>query len=478
MAMPGDLVDALRGVVGAAHVHTAGQEVDALSTDWRGLRRGRPLCLVLPATTGEVAAVVRLCAAAAVGIVPQGGNTSMVAGATPDASGRQVLLSLRRMARIRDIDPLDMTMTAEAGLIVAAAQEAAARVDCTFPLSFSADGSAMLGGVLSTNAGGNNTIRYGNARDMVLGLEVVLPDGRIWNGLRRLRKDNTGYALRHLFAGAEGTLGIITAAVIALHPANRSIETAFCAIPDIPAALALLRRCRQAADTALRSFEYISSTALTLALDRIEGLRLPLTETAPHYVLIDLAAPSTGTALRETIESILAAAFEAGEVTDAVLAESGAQARALWRLREDLSEAQRLSGANVKNDVSVPVARVPDLLTQGTAAVAALMPGARVAPFGHLGDGNIHFNVVRPEAMTDAGFTAQSDTIVAAVTSVVRALDGSFSAEHGIGTIKTGLLHDWRTGPELDLMRAIKATIDPEGIMNPGVVFSPAAARS
>lgn len=475
MAAAGDLVDALRGVVGPTHVHLAGQEVDALSTDWRGLRRGRPLCLVLPASTEEVAAVVRLCAAARVGIVPQGGNTSMVAGATPDESGRRVLLSLRRMNRVRDVDPLDMTMTAEAGLIVATAQDMAAEVDCTFPLSFSAEGSATLGGILSTNAGGNNTIRYGNARDMVLGLEVVLPDGRIWNGMRRLRKDNTGYALRHLFAGAEGTLGIITAAVIRLHPVNRSVETAFCAVPDAPAALSLLRRCRQAADTALRSFEYISSTALTLALGQIAGLRQPLAGTAPHYVLVDLATPSASTALRATIEEILADAFEAGEVTDAVLAENSTQARAIWRLREDLSEAQRLAGANVKNDVSVPVARVPDLLVRGTAAVTDLMPGARVAPFGHLGDGNIHFNVVRPEAMTDADFAAGSDAIVAAVTAVVRDLEGSFSAEHGIGTIKTGLLQDWRAGPEMDLMQAIKAAIDPDGLMNPGVVLSPGA---
>lgn len=471
VATPDDPVGALRAAVGPAYVHTAGPEVEALSTDWRGLRRGKPLCLVLPGSTAEVAAAMRVCASAGLALVPQGGNTSMVAGATPDGSGRQVLLSLRRMTRIRDFDAVDMTMTAEAGLVVAAAQKAAAAAECLFPVSFGAEGSATLGGILSTNAGGNATIRYGNTRDAVLGLEVVLPDGRVWNGLRRLRKDNTGYALRHLFTGAEGTLGVVTAAVIRLHPPNRGEETAFCALPDAAAALALLRRCRRAADTWLRSFEYISGMALDLALGRIAGLRLPLADRAPHYVLVDLAAPVAGPALRTAMEEILSGAYEAGEITDAALAENGAQARAFWRLRDDLSEAQRLAGANVKNDVSVPVSRVPDLLARGTEAVAALMPGARVAPFGHLGDGNIHFNVVRPAGVADAEFARRSGAIVAAVSAIVRDLEGSFSAEHGIGSVKTAMLREWRAAPELDLMRAIKGALDPAGLMNPGVIL-------
>jgi FAD/FMN-containing dehydrogenase len=394
----------------------------------------------------------------------------MVDGATPDDSGRQVVLSLARLNRVRAIDTVDMTMTLDAGVTVKAAQDAAAEAGCTFPLSFSAEGSATIGGALSTNAGGNYTIRFGNTRDLMLGLEVVLPDGRIWNGLRALRKDNTGYTLRHLFAGAEGTLGIITGAVIKLAPMMRSEELMFCAVADPDAALRLYRRFRTADEMSLRAFEYLSGRAVDLAIRNIEGVVLPLASRSEHYVLVDLAS-TRADGLRALAESVLSEAFEAGDVGDAVIADSLAQRGALWRLREEQSDAQKRAGANVKNDVSVPVSRGPDLIRLATEAVERLIPGVRSAPFGHMGDGNIHLNFVKPEGSDDGAFLARSGEVMEAVNAVVRELGGSFSAEHGVGRLKVDTMADWRAGPELDLMHAIKTAIDPRGLLNPGKVL-------
>lgn len=441
--------------------------------DWRGLRDGASPVVLRPATVEEAAEAVKIAAAEGLAIVPQGGNTSLVAGAVPDGSGRQIVLSLARLNRIRAVDPIDRTMIAEAGVTLKAAQDAATENGCLFPLSLAAEGSATIGGALATNAGGNTTIRYGNARDLMLGLEAILPDGRIWHGLRRLRKDNTGYALRHLFAGSEGTLGLITAASLRLFPVAVDRAVAFCALRDEDAALALYRRF-DARDARLRAFEYMSDRAIALVQEFVPGVTLPVSP-AKHYALIDLSSSDPAAGLREIAESALGEALETGEVLDAAIAESTAQETALWRIREELSEAQRKAGLSIKNDISVPVSAVPEFLRAATAACERLLPGIRVAPFGHLGDGNIHFNLVQPEGDA-AALDAKSDALIAAVNEIVRRLDGSFSAEHGIGALKLEQLRDWRGGVEYELFRAIKKAFDPSCRFNPGKLLPESAA--
>ncbi|MFT8246708.1 FAD-binding oxidoreductase [Roseomonas sp. BN140053] len=470
-ALPAGLLDALGGILGPRGVVTDPADLQPHLSDWRGLYRGASPALLRPASTAELAAAMRLLHAAAVPVVPQGGNTSMVGGAMPDEGGRQVVVSLARMNRIRDIDPLDMTMVAEAGVILKTAQDAAAEAGCLFPLSLSAEGSATIGGVLAVNAGGNNTVRYGNARELMLGLEVVLPDGQVIEGLRRLRKDNTGYALRHLFVGAEGTLGFITAAVLRLFPRPRATALALCAVADEDAALSLFRRFRDRDESSIRSFEYMSGAGMDLVLQHIEGATLPLAERARHYVLVDLASSRPDADLRGLMEGVLEEALEAGEVLDAALPESEAQSANLWRLREEHAEAQKRAGASVKNDVSVPVSKVPEMIRRCSAALEALIPGSRPVPFGHLGDGNIHMNLAQPDGVDGAAFLARSHDIMDAVNAVVRELGGSFSAEHGIGRLKTDMLAEWRGGAEFDTMRRIKAALDPQGLMNPGKVL-------
>lgn len=461
--------------LGESAVLTAPADMAGYATDWRHLYQGRPKAVLRPSSRDGVATAVQLCAQAGVPIVPQGGNTSMVGGAAPSADGRAVVLSLERLRSLRAIDPVEMTMTVEAGVTLAAAQAMAAAEGMLLPLSISSEGSAQIGGVLATNAGGNNTLRFGNARDLVLGLEVVLADGTLWNGLRRLHKDNTGYALRQLFVGSEGTLGIITAAVLRLQPGVSARTSAFCACASVEHALALLARLRTRDAGALHAFEYMSGASVDLVLRHVEGVVLPVTP-APHYVLIDYASTGQGDAQRlldETLEEVLGAALESGDLADAALSQSEAQRAAFWKLREEHAEAQKRAGASVKNDVSVPLAALPDFLAEASAAVAALLPGIRIAPFGHLGDGNIHFNLVQPEAAEAAAFLARSDELMAAVNAVVQRLGGSFSAEHGVGRLKTGLMASWRGGVELAMMRRIKAALDPAGLLNPGVIFPP-----
>lgn len=470
-ALSPGLLDRLSALLGPRGLLTDAAALEPHLADWRALYRGRTPCVIRPGSTAELAEAVRLCAAAGTPMVPQGGNTSMVGGATPDESGRQVVVSLARLNRIRDLDPMDMTMTAEAGVVVKAAQQAAEEAGCLFPLSFGGEGTAMVGGVLSTNAGGNTTVRYGNARELMLGLEVVLPDGQVWNGLRRLRKDNTGYALRHLFVGAEGTLGFITAAVLRLFPRPRETELAFCAVADEDAALALFRRFRDRDEGAVRAFEYMSGTGVDFAARHIDGAAWPLAARAGHVVLVDLASSRPDAGLRALMEAVLEEAMTAGEVLDAVVAESEAQRNALWKIREEHPEAQKREGASVKNDVSVPVSRVPELIRRASEACRALIPGIRPVPFGHMGDGNIHMNLEQPEGMDPAAFLARSHDIMETVNAVVRDLGGSFSAEHGIGRLKTDMMEDWRGGAELDAMRRIKAALDPQGLMNPGKVL-------
>ena len=469
--MRADLIPALAGLLGPAGLLTDRADTEPFCSDWRGLYHGRTPAVLRPADTASLAACVRLCAAAGARLVPMGGNTSMVGGAAVSDDDSELIVSLSRMNRVRNIDPIDMTMTVEAGVTLQAAQAAAAEAGCLLPLSISSEGSAQIGGVLATNAGGNTTVRYGNARELVLGLEAVFADGSVFAGLRRLRKDNTGYALRQLLVGSEGTLGIITAAVLQLSPRPRQVEVALCAVETPAAALALFQRCRAADPAAIQAFEYMSGTGMALVNALIPDAPLPLSAPSPHYALVELATARDDGTLRDQLETVLGEALEAGLVADAVIAESQAQRLALWRLREEHSEAQKRAGANVKNDVSVPVSRVPELIARATEACERLIPGIRAAPFGHLGDGNIHFNLVQPERADRAGFLARDHEIMNTVGAIVRELEGSFSAEHGIGKLKPAMLADWRGGPELDAMRRIKRALDPQGLLNPGKIF-------
>ena len=469
------IVAALRPVVGEVGLLTDPLDTAPYATDWRRLYAGRTPAVVRPASTAELAEVVRRCAAAGVAMVPQGGNTSMVGGAVPSEEGTQVVISLARMNRVRAIDPVDLSITVEAGVTLKAAQDAAAEAGCMLPLSIASEGTAQIGGILGTNAGGNNTVRYGNARDMVLGIEAVMADGQVLNALRRLRKDNTGYCLRQLLVGSEGTLGIITAAALKLVPRPVAREVAFCALPSPEAALALFTRLHREDPAALAAFEYMSAMGMGFVLRHIPGAALPFAP-APHYALIEVATPRRNAGLRGALEETLSAAMEAGEVADAVIAESAAQQAALWKLREEHAEALRREAPAIRNDVSVPVSRVPDLIRDASAACRALMPDIRVVAFGHLGDGNIHFNLAAPEGADPEAYMAHNHAIMDAVGEVVRALDGSFSAEHGVGRLKPYMMPSWRGGAELETMRRIKQALDPRNLFNPGKVLPEASS--
>lgn len=466
-----ELRPALIRIVGEQNCLFDPQEVAPYCEDWRGLHKGSTPAVVRPASTEEVAAIVRLCAERHIAIVPQGGNTSLVNGATPSAARDQLVLSLARMNKVRNLDVVNLTITVDAGIALKAAQEAALAADCMLPLSMGSEGSAQIGGALSTNAGGNYTVRYGNARDILLGLEVVLPTGEIWNGLRLLRKDNTGYCLRQLFVGAEGTLGIITAAVLKLVPRPQEIALAFCAVPSEKSALDLYMFCRSRFHNSIQAFEYMCNAGIDLVLRHISGTQFPMANPASHYVLVELAEYSSGSGIREKLEDVLGSAMENGLVQDAVLAGSPAERTALWRLREEQSEAQKREAASVKNDVSVPVSKTAEFLVRGRAACERQFPGVRVIPYGHMGDGNIHFNLLPAAGTTNAAFLKQTEAIMDAVNEIVRQFDGSFSAEHGIGRLKTYMMEEWRGGAELATMRRIKAALDPLGIMNPGKVL-------
>jgi FAD/FMN-containing dehydrogenase len=436
--------------------------------DERGLYRGKTPLLARPASTEEVAAVMRICHRHRIPVVPQGGNTGMVGGAVPYERGDELLLSLARLNRIRAIDPLDYTMTAEAGCILANLQKAATEVDRLFPLSLGAEGSCTIGGNLSTNAGGVAVLRYGNARELVLGLEAVLPDGRVWNGLTALRKDNTGYDLKQLFVGGEGTLGIITAAVLKLFPRPRQVVTTFAAVASPHAAIELLSCAREGSGDQLSAFELMPRFALELDMQHLPGIADPLARPYEHYVLLEFASAEGEGALRERAEAVLAAAMEAGLVLDAAIAASEAQARQLWRIREGIPEAQKLEGGGIKHDVSVPVSRIADFIAEARAACEAHEPRARVLAFGHVGDGNVHFNLCRPVGGDAAAFQARWDEFSRIVHDIVMRMGGSISAEHGIGRLRRGEFHRYAAPLELEMMRAIKKALDPQGIMNPG----------
>jgi D-lactate dehydrogenase (cytochrome) len=436
--------------------------------EMRGLYHGRSALVLRPGTPGEVAAILKLANDTLTAIVPQGGNTGLVGGQTPLAG--EIVLSLTRLDRIREIDPVSNTMICEAGVVLANAQAAAAAANRLFPLSLAAEGSCTIGGNLSTNAGGTAVLAYGNARELALGVEAVLADGRIWNGLSKLKKDNTGYDLKQLFIGAEGTLGIITAAVLKLFPRPHAVETAFVGLASPRAALALLNLAEERAGGTLTSFELMARIALEFALRHAPGTRDPLARPHAWYVLIELSSAARE-GLRAGLEDLLAAAAERGLVDDAAIAASIDQANSFWHLRNLISETQRPEGGSIKHDVSVPVAAVPDFIAAASAAVEALIPGCRPVPFGHLGDGNVHFNVSQPVGADKAEFLAQWGRVNACVHEIVGKFHGSISAEHGIGRLKRDLLPHVKDPVALDLMRALKRTLDPNGILNPGKVL-------
>ena len=461
------VLSALREVVGARGWVDDPGAIAAHLSEERGRFRGSCAAVVRPASTEEVAAVVRICAEAGLPVVPQGGNTGLVGGGVPDGG---VVVSLSRMNRIRAIDPLNRTITAEAGVILSELQDAASEAGALFPLSLGAEGSCRIGGNLATNAGGITVMRYGNARDMVLGLEVVLPDGRIWDGLKGLRKNNTGYDVKQLFIGSEGTLGIITAAVLKLFAKPQADDTALAALPSVEAALELFKRCNAAAGDVLTAFEFFSRRCLDFCIAHVPAVADPFQEPHPAYALIKLSSPREGEALREALEGVLAQALEEGVVADAVLAASAAQADQLWRIRESIPEAQKGEGGSIKNDVSVPLSQVPAFISRASAVVEAAMPGIRPVAFGHFGDGNIHFNLSQPVGADRAAFLAEWDRFDRMVADVAAELGGSFSAEHGIGQLKCADMLRYKQPVELDLMRRIKRALDPGNIMNPGKV--------
>ncbi len=464
------LVDTLRSIVGAPHCLTADADMAPYLTDWRGRYTGRARAVVLPADTAQVAAVVRACAAAGCAMVPQGGNTGLCGGATPLADGASVVLNLSRLRRIRHVDAANNALCAEAGVPLALVQQAALDADRFFPLSLASEGSCEVGGVISTNAGGVQVLRYGNTRELVLGLEVVLPDGQVWDGLRALRKDNTGYDLKQLFIGAEGTLGIVTAATLKLFARPRAVVTAWLAVASPAAAVQLLGRLRAAVGDRVTAFELISRVSLDLVFQHIPGTRDPLGQPSPWYVLLELSDTVAGDALAGLLETELAATIAEGRVTDGAIATSESQAQALWQLRENISEAQKRDGVSIKHDISVPVSAIPDFLEAAGATLAAAYPGLRVVCFGHLGDGNLHYNLSRPLNGENDAFIARTEEVNRIVYDAVRERGGSISAEHGIGQLKRALLPDYKPAVEIDLMRRIKQAFDPRGLMNPGKV--------
>ena len=468
-------IDALaarfRALVGDAGCVTDAERIAPHLIDQRDKYHGKASILLRPANTAEVSAVVRLCAEQRLAIVPQGGNTSMVGGSVPHAHGQEIILNTSRLKRIRAIDPVNYTLCAEAGCVLADLQAAAADADRLLPLSLAAEGSCEIGGNLSTNAGGTNVLRYGMARDQVLGLEVVLADGTIWDGLRSLRKDNTGYDLKHLFVGAEGTLGIITAAVLKLASKPRDVKTAWVAIPDTDAALALLIRAREASGDAVTAFELVSRRCVEFVTRNIPAVTDPLGGRHDWHVLIEMSSSAVDSGLDVVMERLFESAIADGLVLDGTIAASDAQAKNLWGLREYISEAQKPEGGSIKHAVSVPVSSVPDFLRRADAITEATIPGARPVTFGHAGDGNIHYNVTQPEGADKAAFLGEWERLNDAIHDLVHEMGGSFSAEHGIGQLKRAALKKYRPAIEVDMMRRLKATFDPLGIMNPGKVI-------
>ncbi len=465
------LLERLGVIVGPHGLVTDPHDLEPYLGDWRGFYRGTAPAVVRPAATAEVAAVVKVCADTGTAIVPQGGNTGMSGAATPPAAGSAIVLQLGRMNRVLGLDALNNTITVEAGCILANIQQAARDAGRLFPLSLGAEGSCQIGGNLATNAGGINVLRYGNARDLTLGLQVVLPDGRVWDGLRGLRKDNTGYDLKQVFIGSEGTLGVITAAVLKLFPVPRTTVTALIAVAAPAAAVELLALLREECGDRVSAFEIISRRCVELVLAHIPGTREPLPAAHPWYVLAELAEASADGPLQREFEQAIARAAERGLALDAAVAASGAQRAALWRIREAIPEASQKEGLLYRHDISIPVSRIPEFITEAGAALERDFPGARVLCFGHIGDGNLHYNCFVPgRTRGDSAALAASD-VNRTVLDVVQRFAGSFSAEHGIGQAKREELARYKAALEIEMMRALKRAFDPRNIMNPGKVL-------
>mgnify|MGYP000034004502 FL=1 len=468
------LIETLRLAVGEAHVLTEG-DLSAWEQDWRRRVHGKALAVVRPATTQEVAAVVKACAAAGAPIVPQGGNTGLSVGSTPDTSGREVVLSLTRMNAVRALDPDNLTLTVEAGCILQNVQEAAEKAGLLFPLSLASEGSCTIGGNLAANAGGTQVVRYGNSRELCLGLEVVNAQGEVWSGLSGLRKDNTGYDLRNLLIGSEGTLGIITAATLKLYPRPAAQLTAWAAVPSMEQAVRLLALAHQHLGAGLTGFEVMGRFALQLVDKHMPQLRVPFIDQPdiPWAVLLENSDSESEQHARERFEALLETAFEQGCVQDAVVAESITQAQQLWHIRENIPLAQAEEGLNIKHDISVPISRIPAFVEHADALLQREIPGVRLVNFGHLGDGNLHYNVQAPEGGDAKAFLREQENHVNhLVYEAVAEYGGSFSAEHGVGALKTDKLERYQSPVALSMMRAIKQALDPQNLMNPGRVLS------
>jgi D-lactate dehydrogenase (cytochrome) len=462
-----ELIAKFRAIVGDKFAVTDVADIAPYVTEERDLFHGRSPLVLRPGSTAEVSEICKLASAHRIALVPQGGNTGLVGGQTPHNG--EVVISMRRLDKIRDIDAASNTMTCEAGVILQVAQQRAAEIDRLFPLSLGAEGSCTIGGNLSTNAGGTAALAYGVAREMALGVEVVLADGRVLNALSKLKKDNTGYDLRNLFIGAEGTLGIITAATLKLFPKPRAVETAYVGLKSPAQALKLLAIAQQEAASSLTSFELLADIAVDFSIRHGIDVRDPLAEKHRWYVLMELSSPRDDA--RPALESILAQGMEQGIVDDAIIAANLSQRQSLWKLRDEMSAAQKPEGGSIKHDISVPVAAVPDFIAEADAAVTKLIPGSRPVPFGHLGDGNIHYNVSQPVGGDTADFMSRWHEVNAAVFAIVLRMGGSISAEHGIGVLKRDELPDVKDKVAIELMRSIKSMLDPLGIMNPGKVL-------
>ena len=465
------LINQLVGIVGPAHVLFEG-DLSAYELDWRKRTRGKALAVVRPGNTSEVAAVVKACVGAGVSIVAQGGNTGLVGGSVPDASGQQVVLSLQRMNTLRSLDAANLTMTVDAGCILQTLQDTAEKAGFLFPLSLAAEGSCTIGGNLATNAGGTQVLRYGNARDLCLGLEVVTAQGEVWHGLSGLRKDNTGYDLRDLFIGSEGTLGIITAATLKLYPLPAARLTAWAAVPSMQHAVTLLGLAHQHLGAGLTGFEVMGQFALSLVAKHYPQQRVPLWQDAPYCVLLENSDHESESHARIQFEKLLETAFESGCVSDAVVAENLTQANALWHIRESIPLAQADEGLNIKHDISIAVSRFAEFVATTNELLEAALPGVRLVTFGHLGDGNLHYNVQAPvDGDAKAFLRDREDEVNTIVYDAVARFDGSISAEHGVGSLKIEKLEHHKSPVALSMMRAVKQALDPQGVMNPGRVI-------
>lgn len=471
MTADDSLIGRFAEIVGARNALTSGEDIEPYVTEMRGLFPGRSRLVLLPGSTEEVSRIMKLATETGTAIVPQGGNTGMVGAGVPDASGDQIVVSLKRMTQIREIDPDSDTMTVEAGAILHNIHTAADDADRLFPLSLGSQGTCRIGGNLSSNAGGISALAYGCARDLCLGLEVVLPDGRVFDDLRKLKKDNTGYHLTELFLGAEGTLGIITAAVLKLFPRPKGREIAWAGLSSPEDALKLFSLARDAAGTSLTAFELVGDVIVEFAIRNVAGSANPLDSRYPWYVMVEISSGHSPEHARELLQGIVEGAFEEGLIADSMITASIAQYKAIWTMRESMSDAQRPEGFSIKHDISVPVASIPAFIERAGPKVLEVVPGSRIVCFGHMGDGNLHYNISQPVGGDRDAFAAKYADVNREVHGVVRSLRGSFSAEHGIGQLKRDELIATEPPVAIELMRSVKQTLDPSGIMNPGKVI-------